>query len=268
MLANLTAAGVALMAGWAAWGQTAAPLSFEVASVKPAVPCCAPGQWREGKAGVDRIDFPNVTLRYCLAFAYGVKEYQISGPAWLGSSRFDILAKGSEGTRHEQLPDMMQALLAERFKLQVHHETKEFGVIALIVGKNGPKLKESPPPPGGGGDGAMIGMSMSGTGVGRMEVKQGNMTALANTLSRMLGSPVVDTTGLAGRYDFDLEFSPDDSRGMMTMPATTGGALPSVSEPVASIYSSIQQLGLKLEARKVPMDAIVVDAAEKTPTGN
>ncbi len=263
MLANVTAAGVALMAGWAVWGQTAAPLSFEVASVKPAVP----GPWRESKAGVDRIDFPGVSLRYSIAYAYGVKEYQVSGPAWLGSSRFDILAKGSEGTRHEQLPAMMQALLAERFKLQVHHETKEFNVIALTVGRNGPKLKESPPVPGGA-DGAMIGMSMSGTGVGRMEVKQGNMTALANTLSRMLGSPVVDTTGIAGRYDFELEFSPDDSRGMIAVPATSGAGAPSVSEPVASIYSSIQQLGLKLEARKVAMDAIVFDAAEKTPTGN
>jgi uncharacterized protein (TIGR03435 family) len=79
---------------------------------------------------------------------------------------------------------------------------------------------------------------------------------------------VVDTTGLAGRYDFDLEFAPDDSRGMITVPATSGAGAPSVAEPVASIYSSIQQLGLKLEARKVPLDAIVVDAAEKTPTGN
>lgn len=268
MFTKILAVGVFLIAGYTASGQTASPLSFEVASVKPAAPCCAPGQWRESKAGVDRIDFPNISLRWCIAFAYRVKEYQISGPAWLGSLKFDILAKGSEGTRHEQLPDMMQALLAERFQLQLHHETKEFTVIALGVGKNGPKLKESSLELSGGRDGAKIGMSMSATGVGRMEVKEGNMAALANSLSRLLGRPVVDNTGLTGRFDFDLEYSRDDSNGMMLMPAASGGALPAAPEPGVSIFSSIQRLGLKLDAQKVPMDAIVVDRAEKVPTGN
>jgi uncharacterized protein (TIGR03435 family) len=262
MFTNLTTAAAVLMAGFA-WGQTVAPPSFEVASVKPA----APGEWRESKAGVDRIDFPNASLRYCIAFGYRVKEYQISGPAWLGSVRYDILAKGPEGTHHDQLPDMMQVLLAERFKFQAHHETKEFNVISLAVGKNGPKLKESPSA-SGAQDGAKIGLSMSPTGVGRMEVKQGNMAALANTLARLLGRPVIDRTGLTGRYDFDLEYSGDDSTGMRTMPATIGATPPAAPEPGVSIFSSIQQLGLKLDAQKLPMDAIVVDYAEKIPTGN
>jgi len=136
MISRISAVGVALLAGWAALGQTAAPLSFEVASVKPA----APGQWRESKAGVDRIDFPNATLRYCIAFSYDLKEYQISGPSWLGELRYDIVAKGPVGTRRDQLPGMMQVLLAQRFGLQAHNETKEFSVFALVVGKNGPKL--------------------------------------------------------------------------------------------------------------------------------
>jgi uncharacterized protein (TIGR03435 family) len=263
MFANITAAGLALIAGWAAWGQTV-PLSFEVASVKSATP----GPWRESKAGVDRIDFPNATLRYCIAFGYSVKEYQISGPAWLGTLRYDILAKGSAGTQHDQLPQMMQVLLQERFNLQAHRETKEFNVIALVVGKGGPKLRESVLVPGGGQDGARIGLSMSPAGVGRIEVKEGNMAALANTLSRLLGRPVIDTTGLTGRYDFDLEYSRDDSNGMVTMPATPGGTAPPAPELGVSIYSSIQQLGLKLDAQKRPMDSIVVDRAEKTPTGN
>ena len=263
MLNFLSAAGAMLLAGWTAWGQAAAPLSFEVASVKPAVP----GPWRESKAGVDRIDFPNATLRSCLAFAYRLKEYQVSGPAWLGSLKYDIVAKGPEGTSHDQLPDMMQALLAERFKLELHHETKEFNVIALSVGKSGPKLKESPPTPGGV-EGARIGMSMTGAGLGRMEVKDGNMTALVNTLSRMLNHPVVDTTGLAGRYDFELEYSAADANGMITMPPNAGGAPPPVPEPGASIFSSIQQLGLRLDARKLALDSIVVDRAEKVATEN
>src|SRR5260370_12043769 len=116
MIQNVCAMGVALLAASLSWGQPVPPPSFEVASVKPAAPCCAPGQWRESKAGVDRIDFPNATLRSSIAYAYGLKEYQISGPSWLGELRYDIVAKGPAGTLREQLPGMMQALLAQRFQ--------------------------------------------------------------------------------------------------------------------------------------------------------
>jgi uncharacterized protein (TIGR03435 family) len=255
----------ALMAG-TAFGQIAAPLSFEVASVKPAAPCCAPGQWRESKAGDDRIDFRYVTLRYCIAFAWQVKEYQVTGPAWLGDLRYDLVAKGAEGTRREQLPGMMQALLGERFGVEVHHEKKDFNVFALLVGSNGPKLKESPEEPEGP-EGARFGISMSATGVGRMEVRHGDMAALANTLLRLVGRPVVNLTGLAGRYDFDLEFSPEDAHGTL-IPATAGGAAPAATEFGSSIFNSIQRIGLKLEAQKRPLDVIVVDRAEKTATEN
>ena len=110
-------------------------------------------------------------------------------------------------------------------------------------------------------------MSMSPSGVGRLEVRNGTMTALANTLARMLGRPVVDLTALTGRYDFDLEYSSEDSNGMR-MAAPSGGSLPSAAEPGVSIFGSIQQVGLKLDAQKLPLKAIVVDRAEKTPTEN
>ncbi len=216
---------------------------------------------------MDRIDFPNATLRYCIAYAYGLKEYQVSGPSWLGELRYDIVAKGSAGTLHDQLPGMMQVLLAQRFKLEAHGETKEFSVFALIVGKNGPKLKDSPPEPDGESAGARFGMSMSPSGVGRLEVKNGTMTALANTLGRMLGRPVVDLTALTGRYDFDLEYSSEDSNGMR-LAAPSGGSLPSAAEPGVSIFGSIQQVGLKLDSQKLPLKTIVIDRAEKTPTEN
>ena len=264
MKQNVCAMSVALLAASFSWGQPAAAPDFEVASVKPSAPS-AP--WRESKAGADRIDFPKATLRYCIAYAYGLKEYQISGPSWLGELRYDIVAKGPAGTLHDQLPGMMQALLAQRFKLEVHNETREFSVFALIVGKNGPKLKDSPPEPAGESAGARFGMSMSPSGVGRLEVKNGNMTALANTLARMLGRPVVDLTALTGRYDFDLEYSSEDSNGMR-MATAAGGSLPSAAEPGVSIFGSIQQVGLKLDAQKLPLKAIVVDHAEKTPTEN
>jgi len=256
--------GLALIAAWAAWSQTA-PAIFEVASVKPAAACCAPGQWRESKAGVDRIDFPNVTLRYCIAYSYGLKEYQISGPSWLGELRYDILAKGPEGTRHDQLPDMMQGLLAQRFQLQAHVETKEFSVFVLQVGKNGPKLKESPAGSGGEAAGARFGMSMTPSGVGRLEVKNATMASLATTLARVLGGPVVDRTALTGRYDLDLEYSTEDGNGMRM---AAGGPLPAGTESGASIFGSVVHFGLKLDAQKLPLKAIVVDHAEKIPTEN
>ena len=172
MLAKMISVGTALTAICAAWGQTTASPSFDVASVKPATP--AP--WRESKAGVDRIDFPNVTLRYCIAFGYRVKEYQISGPSWLGIQRYDILAKGPEGTHHDLLPDMMQHLLEDRFQLQIHREKKEFNVIALIAGKNGPKLREASFRRHAGRSEDRV--EHVSHGVGRMEVKEGNMAAL------------------------------------------------------------------------------------------
>src|ERR1035438_6129777 len=252
MHALLSVAAGTLMAGWAASGQSAPPLSFDVSSVKPAVP----GPWRESKAGVDRIDFPSVTLRYCLAYSYGLKEYQVFGPAWLGDLRYDILAKGPEGTRHDQLPEMMQALLAQRFKVELHHEAKEFSVYALVVGKNGPKLKETPSEPGRP-DGASFGMSMSPSGAGRLEVKGATMAALANTLSRLVGRPVVDLTALTGRYDLDLDYSREDGNGMR-LAAPSDGSLQPASDPGASLFGSIQQFGIKLDARKLPLDTIVI----------
>jgi uncharacterized protein (TIGR03435 family) len=257
-------ATAALASSGIAWGQTAKALSFEVASVKPAAPCCAPGQWRESKVGDDRIDFRYVTVRYCIAAAYRLKEYQVFGPAWINEARFDIVAKAAEGTRREQLPEMIQTLLAERFKLEVHREKREFNVFTLVVGKDGPKLKESPPESENQG-GANFGISMSGAGVGRLEARRADMVALANTLPRFVGRPVVNLTELSGRFDFELEFSPADVKGM-------GIALPTATTASAefgmSIFTSIQKVGLKLESQKLPLDAIVVDRGEKTPTEN
>src|SRR5689334_8446709 len=140
----------AFAAAGTAFAQPAAPLSFEVASVKAAAPCCTAGKWRGNRPGVDRVDFQYGTLLYYITYAYGVKSYQLAGPDWLREVRFDIAAKGPEGTRREQLPQMMQALLAERFRLQVHRESRELPGLALVVGKNGPKLTVAAPESGDG----------------------------------------------------------------------------------------------------------------------
>jgi uncharacterized protein (TIGR03435 family) len=262
MLKFALVAAAALAGSSTTWGQTKA-LSFEVASVKPAAPCCAPGQWRESKVLDDRIDFRYVTLRYCIAAAYRLKEYQVFGPPWINEVRFDILAKAADGARREQIPEMIQTLLAERFKLEVHREKREFNVFTLVVGKNGPKLKPSPAETDNQG-GANFGISMTGA-VGRLEARRSDMTALANTLPRFVGRPVVNLTELPGRFDFELEFSPDDVKGMRIdlPPPTTASA-----EFGMSIFTSIQKVGLKLEPQKLPLDSIVVDRGEKTPVEN
>jgi len=254
-------AAISLAGAWVIWSQSAAPLSFEVASIKSS----QPNTWRESRTGEDRIDFPYVSPRTCIAFAYGVKEFQVSGPSWLAELRFDILAKGPEGTRREQLHEMMRTLLDQRFHLQAHQETREYQVYTLEVAKGGLKLQESAPDPNAP-EGAAFGMSMTGSGVGRLEGKRANMTSLANTLARMLGRPVVDRTGLTGRYDLELEFSKEDTGGMRTI-SPPAGPMPG-SETTASIFASLQLVGLRLESRKVPMPAIVVDQMDKTATEN
>ncbi len=264
------ALAAALFGVCAAWGQSATPLQFEVASVKQSTPDPSKPR-RRPTVGADRIDFSNVTLWYCISFGYGMRSYQMSGPGWLREARYDIVAKAPAGARREDLPKMMQALLVERLKLRVHEETREMPTIALTLGKDGPKLREAAPESGDGQGGAQVGMSASETGE-RMEVKGGTMSTLVNTLTGLLGQPVVDQTGLTGRYDLVLEFSRTETAG----PNATGGfnepptlpPPPPGAEPGVSIYSSIQKLGLKLTGQKTPMPVLIVDSAERSPVEN
>jgi len=265
MRAAFLVPGFLLPAAWAAWCQPAQTPSFEVASVKAAP--ARPPQWRPARPGVDRIDFQYVTLWYCISYAYGVHSYQISGPDWLKSLHYDVNAKGPAGTTREQLPEMMRTLLAERFKLRVHREPREISALALVVVQDN-RIKPSAPEI----NDAQVNMSTSPEGGERIEVKGGTMTTLVNTLTGLLGRPVVDRTALKGRYDFALDFSRDQTAGS----AAGGGyneppAFPPPmpgAEPGLSIYSSIQRLGLKLEAAKLPLDVVIVDGAEKTPVEN
>jgi uncharacterized protein (TIGR03435 family) len=237
-----------------AFGQSAAtPLSFEVASIKPAAPPVDGRLMIRMGGDPGRLDYNNVSLKDLIRQAYGVKDYQISGPDWMASTRFDVVAKLPADTPRSKVPEMLQALLAERFKVTIHRETKELPMYALVVGKNGPKMKESevdpnaPPPdggpgpggpsanggpgPAGGAAGGGVRMSKDGTpqfapgpargpmmmmnGRGHVSAKMMNMDSLVNLLARQLDRPVVDQTGLKGNYDFDLDYTPDEGqRGM------------------------------------------------------
>jgi uncharacterized protein (TIGR03435 family) len=215
--------------------------TFEVASVKP-------NPSGSGHAGIDvdgnMIRMTNVTLEAAIVWAYEVSAPQLSGPAWLESERYDIVAKTASGAPE---PAMMRALLIERFKLAVHGGTKEFPIYVLVVAKNGPKLKKADP----GGD------DMSSKR-GHVTARSVSMARLADFLARPrtgLGRPVVDKTGLDGVFDFTLDWTPDSDA--------------QTSEAPLSIFVALQeQLGLKLETQKGPVEVLIVDHVEKIPVEN
>ena len=246
----------------AAFGQGAAESpTFEVASVKPSEPQPS-GMMRVRMSGgpgtpdPGQLTYTNVSLKNVLATAYEVNDYQISGPNWLDGQRFDIVAKIPQGAPKEQFQQMLQNLLAERFKLKLHHETKELPMYALVVGKGGPKLKESveedaatpqgaapppppgrdeaapvrlkmdadgmpQPPPGMGKNGMITMMMMDQHGGGGMRVRMVGrgqpISALLEPLRNQLGRPVVDATNLKAKYDITLDYAPDGLNGPMGM---------------------------------------------------
>jgi bla regulator protein BlaR1 len=267
-------------------GATISPLpTFEVASVKPN---------KSGDMGVQlmfqpggRFNAKNISLKFLIRFAYGVQDFQITGgPAWLNSDKYDIEAK-AEGRSKTEMDNMtdaqrdadmeqnklrMQALLADRFKLTLHKESKDAPIYALVVAKNGPKLKEATPeelappdpneapkPPGPNGKMRGRGMRM---GRGELTGQAAQMTFLADVLSNQVGRTVIDKTGLTGLYDFTLKWTPDESQGPMFK--GPGDAPPPPDPNGPSLFTAIQeQLGLKLEPQRGPVDLLVIDHAEK-----
>jgi uncharacterized protein (TIGR03435 family) len=280
----------ALLSSIAAFGQSpSARPEFEVASVKKSAPA-TPGQVNIG-VHIDgaMVRCSSLPMRSYIRMAYRVNDYQVLGPDWLAAENFDIAAKLPDGATRAQLPEMIQSLLADRFKLVLHRDKKEFPVYALVVAKNGPKLKESPPDssaeasPGAKGSvdinittgrgGGVIDMgngSSIGYGRDRLEAKKVTLSALAGAVERLLDRPVVDMTGIGGTYDFSLEYSWDEVRSLVR--STSGGAreLPAgaVADSGNSIFTSLAAFGLKLEPRKAPIEVIVVDRIERTPTEN
>jgi uncharacterized protein (TIGR03435 family) len=257
---------------------TPAP-SFDVASIKP--DHSGTGLFRI-KLEPGRFVANNVTLRFLLQYAYRVKDAQILGaPGWIDSEHYDIEAKvddSSAGVQRKlnrdeegaQLRLMLQSLLADRFKLTLHHDTKELPIYALVVAKNGPKLHESaaapddPPPPGPlTPDGPPPRNSMRMMGRGNLSINAGNLDTFAELLSHQLGLLIVNKTGLKGNYDFTLKWTPDEGQGRMPG-GPPGDTAPPPDASGPSIFTALQeQLGLKLESQKGPVDTIVIDHVER-----
>jgi uncharacterized protein (TIGR03435 family) len=218
--------------------------AFEVASVKPN---------RSGEQAINIRQRPgggfiarNAPLRMVITHAYNIRPNQLSGgPAWISDARFDIEAK-AEGASPAQVRQMLQTLLAERFHLVAHRETREEPIYALVVAKGGPKLRESK------ADATQVG----GDGPGKIVAEKAPVGMLARTLQNIVQRPVVDETSLTGEYDFELKWLPE----RLAEP----GAADSLDLNAPSIFTAVQeQLGLKLEGRKGPVEIVVIDRIEK-----
>ena len=305
-------------------------LSFDVADVKPAAPLDYQKLAADIQAGkmprlgphvdASRAEFTYMSLKDLIVYAYKVKPYQVDGPSWLNDARFDIQATMPEGSSKDDAPAMLQALLAERFKLAVHRDQEEHKVLALIVGKGGPKLKESPAAPQAidenaplnpgerkietedgpiiikqNADGSMtINMGKRGTMTQRLDMSTQSMhiesstvtmDGLADMLTNLMqmggsgGPQVVNMTALKGNFVVVLDLSladlmslarsagvgppggPADTSGQANAPANTA------SDPQGGmgVFTSVEQMGLKLEERKATVERLIVDHAEKTP---
>jgi uncharacterized protein (TIGR03435 family) len=308
-------------AGQTPVGQTPAIApAFEVATIRAAPSMMdLVQQIQSGKAKIGmsvdgaRVDMGFSSLADLIRIAYGVKPYQVQGPDWMAQQRFEIQAKIPEGVSQDKVPEMLQALLAERFRLAIHRDKKELPIYALIVGKNGPKLTEAstapdaplPDSPGtmsigtekgqmkmaqdgkggmvmqGGGQTGTIKTSVSGTGI-HLEMTKVTLAALVDTLTPMVDRPVLDLTELKGTYQIALDLPLEDmlflaQKQMATLglpmpgPPPGAGANPAdaASTPGGSaIFAAMEKLGLKLDSRKAPVETIVVDHLEKTPTEN
>jgi uncharacterized protein (TIGR03435 family) len=222
----------------------AARVEFEVVSVKPGDPTDSSSSARTTPGG---LQMRNTTLSNLVRSAYRLNQYQLDGgPKWMNSTRFNVDAKLPAGAPRDQISLMMQAMLADRFQLHFHRETRTLRQYELLVAKGEPKLKPSSP------DDPRRGSSSQGPR--QIKASGQPLSALAAMLISVVGVPVVDRTGLTGQYDFVLEFAPYSGT-------------PREDETLPSIFAVLQELGLKLEPTKGPVEVLVVDRAE-LPSGN
>jgi uncharacterized protein (TIGR03435 family) len=249
---------------------------FEVASVKPDKSGFGPRLLLTA----DGLTATKVTVKFLIKQAYGVEDDEISGaPNWLDSETYDVDAKVSssdlaalEKLDEKQRLRMLQPVLAERFQLKVHRETKEIPVYALVIAKNGPKLHVAKPGDTyadgikgpDGKPGGRAGMMMWGRG--RLIAQGIPIANLLPPLTQQLERTVLDKTGLKGTYDITLLWTPEDDQGSMVSGAEGGrqGSGPAADSSGASIFTAIQeQLGLKLESQKGQVEGLVIDHVER-----
>jgi uncharacterized protein (TIGR03435 family) len=226
--------------------------SFEAASIRMVAPYTEPENlggagshpWNDWPS--NRFTAHRLTLKLLIGLSYNVDQKHIQGdPAWLDSQHYDIEAKvdGDAMLSYAQMKPLLQHLLEERFHLTVHRKTESASGYALVVANGGPKLKPGPDKPST--NGYILFDEIHFPSIG--------MTGFASILSSPIGNPIVDKTGLPGNYDIDVHYAPAND----------------ANSNLPSIFTALQeQLGLKLESQKVPVDFLIIDYVDRIPTGN
>jgi uncharacterized protein (TIGR03435 family) len=295
-----TIAKLLVLAATASVAQTTAALpSFEVASVKPSGPVI-PG-WNPGNTDrPGQFNYPHATVKALLTRAFALRDEQVVGPAWIAADGFDVVAKVPAGAAREQVNQMIRNLLVERFGLGYHMETRDLPVYEMVVSKGGLRIRETKlpegaqaPTPGQPGSGPPhlvldkdgweeLAPGVPGyalvrprpNGERRISARMQTVATLVPLIQLLLGRAVIDKTGLTGTYDFNLDFAgtPRPVRpGWVDSEPPSGQAGPAeptadAGPPLAAALES--QLGLRLESKKDPLDVLVVDKVNRTPTEN
>jgi uncharacterized protein (TIGR03435 family) len=263
---------------------------FEVASIRPA------GDQPPNAVTVGlHVDGSQVRISYLslkdyIGMAYRLRLNQIAGPDWMASQRFDIAGKLPDGSAQSDVPVMLQNLLTDRFRMKTHREMKEFPVYALEVAKTGLKVEQAGSAPefdrgsvnvvaGGDTNGATISFgngAFFSLGLTSFEIKRLDMPTIADMLTRFLDRPVIDSTTLKGIYDFTLPLTGEERNVMLIRSAVAAGVVlpPQVvafmdsNSSHDSLNTALQKIGLTLESRRAPLEVLVIDQLEKTPTEN
>jgi len=258
---------------------------FEVASIRP-----SPGPRVMALSGQtpqiglqvsgDNVRITSWSIRQYVLKAYGLETYQLSGPDWISTARFNLVAKLPAGTGRSQLEEMLRSLLVERFSLVAHTESRNLAGFALTVRKGGPKIKLAPPDPDDSaevsntldelmGDGRAFGLkpiTRSVNGDVHFEFTKLPIPALAQIVGSYLRKPVFDMTGLKGRYAVSLEFSPETIYTPAHVPAN------SADQPLdssgASVSSAIDALGLRLGRARSRVSVLIIDHVDRAPAEN
>lgn len=287
--ANLLALALPMLAA----SQTAAPppkLAFDVASVKDSASLTGATRVSAGMhLDGAQVHCAQLAVRDYIRIAYKVQDYQISGPDWIKTSRYDVDATLPADATRDQVPEMLQSLLAERFGLKFHNETKDLPVYFLQVSKQGVKMQPLPPNPEGNldvknptnvdaagdasgttinfGNGSTISISFADQAIIGTKVTMDN---LAHLLARFEDRPVLDGTGLKDIYNVDLRFTPDDFRVLLIRAAQAQGVdLPPQALALlngasdAPLHEALGKLGLTLQSGKGPVQMMVVDQVQK-----
>jgi uncharacterized protein (TIGR03435 family) len=278
---SLFAAGILAIAAPIAFCQSAAtpPATTDAAAPLPVFDVVSVKPNKTGEGGTmfmfipDGIRITGTPIQMLLREAFGVEDDRIFGaPGWVKSNRYDIEAKVEAADapklkllKSDQLGQMLQPLLVDRFNLKFHHETRELPLYALVVAKGGLKMKASEPQ-ATGPDAPRARRMLMFTGRGHLESQSSSVDMLLHILAQQTGRTIIDKTGLTGNYDYVLQWTPDDAP--LTNAGNPEGGLPkndaSTPDSGPSIFTALEeQLGLKLESQKGPVDVIVIDHVEE-----